>query len=266
MIEPALLARVPGCEHGHPPLRVEPLSGGRGCNAVVRIDTSAGRFVLRRRHPPLDRPASFSRDELRNHRLAADGGIAPRLIDAAENGAWLLMEYVPAGAWSEPRLFAASGIEALGAQLQRLQTLRLPEDLAPIDVMQIATGYLRMVAARDPALATALADQVRALEQLTRELSDVTDRATLNHGDLQAANLLGPQPLLIDWEYAQRAHPTYDVGCLLTYYPVLQSHQERLLAACGLDSPADRQILSLQLRLFERLNRLWTLAYTGETG
>jgi thiamine kinase len=266
VIEPALLARVPGCEHGRPPLCVEPLSGGRGCNAVVRIDTASGQFVLRRRHPPLDRPASFSRDELRSHRLAADAGIAPRLIDAAEDGAWLLMEYVSEGAWDEPRLFAAAGIEALGMQLQRLHTLRLPGDMAPIDVMQIATGYLRMVVARDPELAAGLAAELRDLEPLARELSAVTDRATLNHGDLQAANLLGPQPLLVDWEYAQCVHPTYDLACLLTYYPVLKSQQERLLAACGLDSPADRQILSLQLRLFERLNRLWQLAYTGETG
>ncbi len=265
MIEDALLARVPGCEGAEPPLQVEPLSGGRGCNAVLRIDTRAGRFVLRRRHSPLDRPGSLSRNELLSHQLAAAAGLAPRLVDAAEDGAWLLMEFVPAETWTEPRLFAAAGIDALGAQLQRLQALRLPEELPPIDALAIARGYLRMIAARDAALAGGLVQELRGVEADSRELESMVDRATLNHGDLQAANMLGPEPVLVDWEYAQRCHPTYDVACLLAYYPTLQAQQARLLAACGLDSAGDRRILALQQRLFSRLNRLWQLAHT-ETG
>jgi thiamine kinase len=265
MIEASLLARVPGCEAGQPPLQVEPLSGGRGCNAVMRIDTRTGRFVLRRRHRPLDRPGSLSRNELLSHRLAAAIGLAPHLIDAAEDGAWLLMEFVPAETWTESLLITAAGIDALGAQLQRLQALPLPEDLPFIDAPGIARGYLRMIAARDAALAGGLVPELRGVEADSRELETIVDRATLNHGDLQAANLLGPEPLLVDWEYAQRCHPTYDVACLLAYYPALQGQQERLLAACGLNSPGDRRILSLQQRLFARLNRLWELAHT-ETG
>lgn len=265
MIEEALLARVPGCEHGEPPLQVEPLSGGRGCNDVMRIDTGAGQFVLRRRHSPLDRPGSLSRNELLSHHLAAVAGLAPRLIDAAENGEWLLMEFVPGETWSESRLLAAAGIDALGAQLRRLQAVPLPEELPSIDAPAIARGYLRMIAARDPALAGGLVQELRAVEADSRELESMVDRATLNHGDLQAANMLGPGPVLVDWEYAQRSHPTYDVACLLAYYPALQAQLERLLAACGLDSEGDRRILSLQQRLFARLNRLWQLAHT-ETG
>jgi thiamine kinase len=266
VIEPALLARVPGCRDGQPALRFEPLSGGRGCNAVVRIDTTAGRFVLRRRHPPLDRPGSFSRNELACHRVAADAGLAPFLIDAGEDGAWLLMEYVSAQPWSEARLFTAAGIEALGGQLRQLHAVPLPDEMSRIDAVQIAHGYLRLIAARDPALADASSSELRGVEDEAGRLAAATDRTTLNHGDLQAANLLGPQPLLVDWEYAQRAHPTYDVACLLSYYPALLPQQERLLAACGLDSPGDRQILSLQQRLFARLNRLWQLACTPGTG
>jgi len=264
MIEPALLARVPGCQGGQPALRVEPLSGGRGCNSVVRIDTTAGQFVLRRRHPPLDRPGSFSRNELACHRLAERAGIAPSLIDAADDGNWLLMEYVSAQPWTEAQLFTAAGIEALGRQLQQLHALSLPDDLRRIDAGQIAQGYLQQIGARKPALAAGFRAELRDVEAEASQVADAADRTTLNHGDLQAANLLGPQPLLVDWEYAQRAHPTYDVACLLSYYPALQSQQERLLAACGLDSARDRQILTLQQRLFARLNRLWQLASTPE--
>jgi thiamine kinase-like enzyme len=89
----------------------------------------------------------------------------------------------------------------------------------------------------------------------------------LNHGDLMAANLVGHgagmQPLLVDWEYAQRTDPTWDVACLLVYYPGIESRLESLLAALGLDSARDRQILSLQRRLFDGLNHLWQRAQAG---
>lgn len=265
MIEPQLLARVPGCEGGRPPQRVAALSGGRGCNVVLRIDTNAGRFVLRRRHPPLDRPGSFSRNELECHRIAAASGLAPRLIDAAEDGAWLLMEYIAAEPWCADRLFTAEGIEALGSQLQRLHALLLPKDLPAIDAAQIARGYLQQIATRDGDLAAALTTELRGVEEDAREIAAATDRSALNHGDLQAANLIGPAPMLVDWEYAQRADPLYDVACLLAYYPALEAQRDRLLAACGLDSSWNRQILSLQQRLFTRLNRLWQYA-SPETG
>jgi hypothetical protein len=73
----------------------------------------------------------------------------------------------------------------------------------------------------------------------------------------------GQQPLLVDWEYAQRADPTWDVACLLTYYPSLEPRLKPLLAALGLASARDRQILSLQRRLFEALNRLWQHSQPG---
>ena len=82
----------------------------------------------------------------------------------------------------------------------------------------------------------------------------------INHGDLQVANLIGNPPVLIDWEYAQIAAPTYDIACLLTYYPQLQVWQPDLLAASGLTRPEDLELLGLQKQLFACLNRLWALA------
>ncbi|HEY2418750.1 MAG TPA: hypothetical protein VGH84_12580, partial [Steroidobacteraceae bacterium] len=53
------LARVPGLEHGEPPLAVMRLTGG-SVNQVFRIDSASGRFVLRLdgaawRRPGVDR-------------------------------------------------------------------------------------------------------------------------------------------------------------------------------------------------------------------
>ena len=131
--------------------------------------------------------------------------------------------------------------------------------------MQIARGYSRLVLARDPARSSDIAAQLREVESTVRELAG-TGRTALNHGDLQAANLIGPLPMLVDWEYAQWTDPTWDVACLVEYYPELQPRFDELLDACGLDSPSDRQILSLQQRLFALLNSLWQQAEVEEAG
>jgi hypothetical protein len=61
MIPAHVLALVPGCENARPPLAVTPLQGGEGRNEVLRIDTPEGRFVWRRRLPPVDRPGAAAR-------------------------------------------------------------------------------------------------------------------------------------------------------------------------------------------------------------
>jgi aminoglycoside phosphotransferase (APT) family kinase protein len=260
-----LIRRVPGCESGDQPLSVRPLAGGRGANSVWRVATSVGDFVMRFRHPPIDRPGSFSRFELASHRLAAAAGLAPRLVDAAPDGGWLLMEFVAAPAWSEAQLLSEAGIDALGEVLQRVHALACGT-LPRMDAAGIARDQVGVILQR-PDRAGSASVALAAIERNSRELSRLSDRAVLNHGDLMAANLLGPGtgmgPMLVDWEYAQRADPTWDVACLLEYYPGLGRQLERLLHACGLSTAEDRHILSLQRHVFTGLNRLWQQAESG---
>jgi aminoglycoside phosphotransferase (APT) family kinase protein len=110
------------------------------------------------------------------------------------------------------------------------------------------------------------ADLERRTDHLAAILRSSGASLCINHGDLQTANLIGGLPVLIDWEYAQVAAPTYDIACLLTYYPRLQGWQSELLAACGLARPEDLELLGLQRRLFACLNRLWAMAHGLDKG
>ena len=262
MIPADLLRRVPGCEDGRPPLVTQPLAGGRGCNAVWRIETSRGRFVLRLRGDPVDRPGSLSRNELLAHRLAAQAGVAPPLIDAASDGRWLLMDYI-AEPWTASWLQSAWGLAALGSRLRLLHAIESPEGGERLDPARIAQGYAELALARDAALAPAVEQGLRAVAAASGEMAGISRGVALSHGDLQAANLLGPSPMLVDWEYSQWADRTWDLACLLEYYPRLQSHSEAVLEACGMGSPEDRQILSRQQALFAGLNGLWRLSQAG---
>lgn len=261
-VPPGLLSQVPGCETGEPPLEVQALAGGRGVNSVWRLRTRAGDFVLRLRHAPPDRPGSLSSFELASHRIAAAAGLAPRIVVAAPDGHWLVMEFVAMPPWTEEQLLSTAGIDALGAVLRRLHCLACPPTLPRIDVGGIARGYLEALPASARAHEEA-SSRLAAIEHDMRELARLSDRAVLNHGDLTASNLLGPGPLLVDWEYAQLADPTWDVACLLDYYPRLGTQLDRLLAACGLSTERDRRILLQQRRLFSGLNRLWQLVERG---
>lgn len=261
MIEPEVLARIPGCEDQRPPLAVLRLPGGQGRNLVLRIDTPAGRFVLRRRLPPQDRPGAAALTELRAHRLAAAAGLAPSVLDAAADGSWILMDHIDAPCWTPEQLCSAQGVERLGGRLAVLHALAVPGGVPVADPQAMAAGYLERVSARDPASAQSLQPLAAQIGDLGEKLADVGEQRVLVHGDVMSSNLLGPQPLLVDWEYAQAADATWDLACVLSYYPQLQSFLEPLMGAADCSGPDVLARLRLQLARFTLLNRLWDAAY-----
>lgn len=257
MIPAEVLALVPGCEDGRPPLAVQPLPGGRGCNEVLRVDTPQGRFVWRHRLPPIERPGSRPLDELRAQQLAASAGLAPVVLHAHSQGHWLLMEFIDAPVWTAEGLQSESGAECLGRQLARLRRLAVPAQLRPVDTVAMAGEYLAQLGVVAPVEATELAPLLDRIRALTARLAASGLPPVLNHGDLMASNMLGAAPQLVDWEYAQVAEPTWDLACLLTYYPGMGRYMPRLLAAAGMAGDAALAGLDLQLERFELLNRLW---------
>jgi thiamine kinase len=270
MIPEPLMALVPGCEDARPPLAVVPLPGGQGRNEVLRIDTVQGRFVWRHRLPPLNRPGSAALNELQAHRHAAAAGLAPGVLAAAADGNWILMEHVDAPTWTEAQLATTAGLEKLGATLATLHALDAPAQVQAADAPAMAQGYMAILRWRDPAAAAALEPLLRQVELLTAELAGTGQRRALVHGDLMVSNMLGPRPLLVDWEYAQASDPVWDFACLLSYYPTLEAGLARLLGSAGVDGPESRARLVLERARFELLNRLWDRAYPapwqGQTG
>jgi aminoglycoside phosphotransferase (APT) family kinase protein len=266
MIPAHLAALIPGCEDGVAPKSVQPLPGGRGCNLVLRVDTEAGSFVLRQRQPPLDRPGSPALTELRCQMAAAAAGIAPRVIQASMDGSWLLMDFIDGKLWTEEHLQSDQGLESLGLRLAQLHRLAPPKGVQPFDAEKIAMGYLRQLHARDPKLAS---EHLPLLEQV-KVLSHAIDAeglpAVLNHGDLQVGNMLGAGPVLVDWEYAQLVDPTYDIACLMTYYPALETRLGHLLRSAGIPHDAFGAALALQRERFACLNQLWNAVNTPKAG
>lgn len=266
MIPVELLELVPGCSPSQPPLRVQPLPGGQGRNEVLRLDTPEGRYVWRRRLLPLDRPGALALTELRAHRHAAAAGLAPPVLAAAADASWILMPYIDAAPWSADDLVRGDGLARLAGRLAQLHQIRVPADLPMADAPAMARSYLDILQRRDTKAAVQMRPLVHEVEQLTVRLAGPGLRRALVHGDLAASNMLGPAPLLVDWEYAQVADPGWDWACLLTYYPQLQAVLPRLLALAGLERPEERARLELQRQRFALLDRLWKRAYSSVPG
>jgi thiamine kinase len=264
VIDAALLRRVPGCEGGDPPIEVHALSGGRSVNSVLRITTPAGDFVLRERCEPVRRPGADPEKELLAHRLAAQAGLAPLILDSAPDGRWILMEYLDAPPWTAGMLMAPLGLELLCRQLQFLHGLPTPAEAHLFDPVAIAASQVEKIARAFPDRREPATRQLSRVEVLVRSHVEESARLpaalpVLNHGDLQASNILGPA-LLVDWEYAQWTDPAWDIAVLLTYHPLLRSRSHALLEAAGLHGPGQQARLDRLLVLFAALNDLWSMA------
>ena len=260
VIPASVLRRIPGCARGEAPLSVRPLHGGRNVNRNLRIDTRLGRFVLRQRIRVGPRPGADPLREVACHRAAAAAGVAPAVLDAAPDGSWILMEYVEGGMWTPQRLQAPEGLRSLGACLQRLHAITPPKGLAAFDPVSIATEQAQAILERDPAAAAQVNALVARTRQLAVDCAAFTVTPVTTHGDLNARNLIGPVPMLVDWEYAQLADPVYDLACLSTYYPGLRLREGDLLGMGGITHADGAVRLRLHAQLFDSLNKLWEQA------
>jgi thiamine kinase len=196
--------------------------------------------------------------------MAARAGLAPPILDAAPDGRWILMEYFDAPPWTTGMLMAPSGLALLCRQLQVLHALPTPVEARLFDPVAVAAGQVERICGAFPERRETAARQLSRVERLVRSHVEETARLpaalpVLNHGDLQASNILGPA-LLVDWEYAQWTEPAWDIAVLLTYYPLLQARSRAILDAAGLHGPGQQARLDRLLVLFAALNDLWSMA------
>jgi aminoglycoside phosphotransferase (APT) family kinase protein len=170
------------------------------------------------------------------------------------------MDYVEGGMWTPLRLQATEGLRALGACLQRLHATTPPPRLAAFDPVSIATGQAQVILERDPAAAEQVDTLVARTRQLWVDCAAFAAAPVTTHGDLVASNVIGPVPMLVDWEYAQLADPVYDLACLSIYYPVLRRRGDELLRAAAITGANATARLQLHAELFDCLNGLWEQA------
>jgi len=191
---------------------VTPISGGVSGASIFRVEVGERVCVLRIEGPPspLRNPHQYL-----SLRIAADAGIAPRLIHLDEANGIAVTDFIeqrPLGDYpGGPRALA----EALGALLARLQAAPIfPYFVDYPDIVARLFAHVR----RTGLFAAGLLDaHTERLERIRETL--VWDHAGLvsSHNDLNARNILfdGERLWLIDWESAYRNDPLVDAATLL---------------------------------------------------
>jgi aminoglycoside phosphotransferase (APT) family kinase protein len=255
LIPAAALAALAGLLPG--PLRAVRMPGGRGVNLCLRIDAGSGRsLVLRLRRGPRLAGADPHR-ELEAQRLAAAAGLAPAILEADLEHGWSVMEHVDAAPWSAARLHDRASLWRLGERLRRLHALP-PPSCPPFDALALLQTSCDVLVAHGGQGAREL---MQRGSELTAQLALLPSRpAVLCHGDPDAQNFLGHEPVMVDFEYAQVADPTYDAALLLAYYPFLEPQTDMLLAAMGVDDPLSLRRLPLELERYRVIDEAWVRA------
>jgi aminoglycoside phosphotransferase (APT) family kinase protein len=249
------LGQVPGAESGAD-IQVQALAGGT-TNATFRVQTPAGRFVVRLHEPyTLDLGVDRKREAVL-HAAAAAAGLASRVLAADPAGRYLVTEFLDAAPWREADLADEKRLWALAHTLRELHALPAPK-VAPVELRTLLERHLAQIGAQDGAAAQGLRPQVaRALDILARQ-ADADRPACVVHGDLSHANVMGTgQPRLIDWEYAAVADPLRDLACLAAYYPPVLAHGTALLRRCGLPGSVTLAVLEELAWVYRLLSNMW---------
>ncbi|MFO1410368.1 MAG: phosphotransferase [Steroidobacteraceae bacterium] len=173
--------------------------------------------------------------------------------------------------WTPADFTRGAQLARLGEQLGALHALRDPA-VAPFDPLGLADAYLEPARRRRAGLAPADAARAGRRARASRGGSPARRRRrparSLVHGDLPCihTNLLqGERLWLLDFEYAQRADPLYDAGCVLAYYPAARPAIGELLAAACPGGRVAPEELEAATAVHRALAGLWHLA-RGEPG
>jgi aminoglycoside phosphotransferase (APT) family kinase protein len=255
LIPESVLAHVPGFTAGGSAWATR-LPGGT-VNASFRVETSAGRFIVRIHDSGSKALGADHEREARLHAAAAAVGLAPALIHVDADYRFMVMEHVAGDTWTAGDFARPDRLGQLGAALHVLHSIT-PPPVAPFDIgASTERLYEQLLAAlpTDASHLTRLMDRGRAALRAT---GSTLRPATVIHNDLHHTNLIGTERLfLLDWEYAAVTDPLLDLACLLAYYPQAASHTDALLDASRLAGHASPEMLGAATWLFVLLSYFW---------
>jgi aminoglycoside phosphotransferase (APT) family kinase protein len=255
LIPEEILAHVPGFTRGGTAWALR-LPGGT-VNASFRVDTSAGRFVVRIHDAAAATLGADHEREARLHAAAAAVGLAPALIHVNESYRFMIMEHVAGPTWAADDFGRPERLGQLGAALHVLHTVSAPA-VTPFDIETSLGRHYERLRAALPAEATQLGALMDRAREALRASETARRAKTVVHNDLHHTNLIGTDRLfLLDWEYGAVTDPLLDLACVLAYYPQAGAHVDALLDSSRLGAVATPEMLVATTWLCGLLSYFW---------
>lgn len=206
------------------------IAAGMSGAGVYRVDAGGDAYVLRLAGAAID-PAPWRR-QLAIERLAADAGLAPRVVHVDEARRAVVSAFVVDRSFpallGNPATHSAA-IDLLARTFRRLHALPIPADATARDPRELLAGAW-------PELLAGYALPAFA-DDLVRRVLDapapIDERApVLGHNDPNPTNMAydGTDLLLLDWDSAGPMHPFYDLAVISMFLRMGDDACRRLLS------------------------------------
>lgn len=212
------------------------------------------RWVMRVDEPPA---AGFAPDrgiEFEVWQAAAAAGLAPQPLWLHRGPPAVLVAQHAAGrAWRAADLALPGRLEALAALLRRVHQARLPGP--PLDLGRAMAAHARRIG-------TPRARELARSARLWLDRAGSPGPPVLCHNDPIAANVVGlRRTVLIDWEYAARGDPLFDLAVIAQHHALPGAQVARLAAAYhGGVGQVPQARLAANRVLYDHVLWLWLMA------
>ncbi len=213
-----------------PTTTITRIAAGLSGAGVYRVEAAGQALVLKISGE--DEPLAGWRHKLHIQELAANAGLAPRIVHVDETRRAVLSAFVvdrsfPA-LYGDPRTREVA-LARLGGMLRRVHELPLPPDAEAKDSRAFLAAVWSGLAGF--ALPAFVGD---AVGRVLAEDAPASGRATvLSHNDVNPTNLVddGEHLLLLDWETAGPNDPFYDLAAISVFLRMDEATCRQLLAA-----------------------------------
>lgn len=211
---------------------------------------------MRRGHPDAARLGVDRWSECAVLRAVSAVGLAPAVLACEPAVGLLVTQFIEGVTWRTADVAREANLQRVAGRLRCLHELPVPEGVRNVDYQRQARHLAASLPTPDStAAATLHAYAAAAFGRIgARRFS-----RTLCHNDLHHLNLLddGVRLWLLDWEYAGRGDPLFDVAGFLALHQLGPGPTEAFLDAYGWSHADDRACLADALWLFDYLQWLW---------
>jgi aminoglycoside phosphotransferase (APT) family kinase protein len=214
-----------------PATTITKVAAGLSGAGVYRVDADAGVFVLKT--AGTDQPLADWQRKLHMQQLAANAGLAPRIVHADEPRRAIVSEFVVDRSF--PALYGnpatrEAALDLLGRTLRRVHELPLPPDVVANDPKDFLASVLSGLDGNFamPPFVVAAAQRV-----LTEESPPSESALVFSHNDVNPSNLVydGERLILLDWDTSGVNDPFYDLAAISVFMRMDDDACKRLLAA-----------------------------------